>query len=101
MNVVYVQEFIGHSVNGNEFMMAPPAGTRKHVIQPHVDAQEKAKSMSGLISDKCFDLKNVYLQIQQANTLSAGWSQVGPHRQSSMSHHQIIFGFASDTICYT
>ena len=51
VNVVYVQEFIGHSVNGNEFMMAPPAVTCKHVIQPHVDAQKKTKSMSGLIKE--------------------------------------------------
>ena len=75
MNVVYVQEFIGHSVNGNEFMMPPPAGTRKHVIHPHVDAQEKAESMSGLIIEfqtKVLILRVFFLQIQQANMLSAG-----------------------------
>ena len=43
VSFVYVQKFIGHpAVNGNEFMMAPPvAGTRKHVIHPHMDAHRK------------------------------------------------------------
>ena len=48
---VYVWEFIGHTVNGNEFYedgtrgAAPPrAGTRKHVIQSRMDAQEKANT---------------------------------------------------------
>ena len=46
VSFVYVQEFIGHTVNGNEFMMAPPAETRKHVIHAHMDAQEKVKGRS-------------------------------------------------------